>query len=178
ALGGGRRGGGVVALRPAQLDVDRGGVDQVVAMGAARHRLEHRRAVEMAHPQAGEIGDHRRRGGEAEAGMQLYPVRGQREVAPGEELLPGGPEQAVGVVLHRCSSVLRRGTRPGRRWNVWLRGPGNNPGEGCRTPGVSPSRSTVEVRGPGSTPLLDTAGAGTEAGLAASGAPADPPPHD
>ena len=125
-------GEGVVAHRPAQLDVDRGVVDHVVAVGAARHRLEHRRGVEVAHPQARQVRHHRRGGGEAEAGVQLHPVGRQRAGCSGRGAAPGWSGREC---RRRAPSVFRRSLgeerAPGRRRNVWLRSPGNNPGRGA-----------------------------------------------
>ena len=55
----------------AQLRIDAGGVDDVIAMGGARARLQQWRGVDMADTQAGEIAH--QRGGivQGETGMKL-----------------------------------------------------------------------------------------------------------
>jgi hypothetical protein len=61
----------------AELGVEHGGIDHVVAVGAALPGAEQRRAVEMADAQAPQVGNERARGGEGEAAVKLEPVGGQ-----------------------------------------------------------------------------------------------------
>ncbi len=64
--------------RPAELVVDPGVVDHVVAMGAPGCRLEHRRRVDVADAERRQVRHHLGGGVEAEFGLELEPVGGER----------------------------------------------------------------------------------------------------
>ena len=73
-----RRRQGAQTFLAAQLGIDAGGVDHVVAVLRARPRRGDRRGVEMADAQPREIGHQGRGIGEGEAAMELQAQRGAR----------------------------------------------------------------------------------------------------
>ena len=68
----------LVAGLAAQLDVEPGVVDHVVAVGAPRRRLEDRRQVDVADAEVGQVVDDLGGVVEREPGVHLEAVRGQR----------------------------------------------------------------------------------------------------
>ncbi len=73
-----RLGQPLVAGLAAQLDVEPGVVDHVVAVGAPRRRLEDGRQVDVAHAEVGQVVDDLGGVVEREPGVHLEAVRGQR----------------------------------------------------------------------------------------------------
>jgi hypothetical protein len=69
-------------------------VDHVVPVRGAGHRLEHRRGIEVADAELGQVRHDRGRVVEREAGVQLDAVGGARWRAPANGL--GAPS------IHRC----------------------------------------------------------------------------
>ncbi len=90
---------------PAQLVTDPAGIDDVVAVGAACRGLQHRRAVEVRHAQAAEVGGATGGGIEVEVLRELHAVgaaqsRSRRQTQPPEGactylFLPAGRRQEV-----------------------------------------------------------------------------------
>ena len=95
-----------VALLAAQLVIDGGRVDHVVAVGAALCRLEHRGEVNVAHAEVRQVPGNGGRVGEIEAGVQLQPVR-----SPPWRPLGLASSGCGGLVVHRYSFYIswRRG---------------------------------------------------------------------
>ena len=58
----------------AELGIEGGMVDDIIAMAAARPRLQERRGIDVAHSQLGEIGGYRFDRRKIEAGIQLQTV--------------------------------------------------------------------------------------------------------
>ena len=80
-----------VVLRRADLGVERAVVDDVVPVRRAGARFEIRRRVDVRDAQRGEIRHERRRVGEAEAGVELQPVRrARRHDSRNQPTLQGG----------------------------------------------------------------------------------------
>ncbi len=93
---------GELGLR-ADLGVERLVVDDVVAVRAAGARAQERRAVDVAHAEAREVGHERGRVAEGELAVQLQAVGGERDarllearraLAPGARLAADGRERA------------------------------------------------------------------------------------
>ncbi len=80
----------------AQLFVDGRGVDDVVAVGAALGRLQHRRQVDVAHAEVSQVARDGGGVGEIEAGVELQPVRRP-------------PRRPLGLVLPGCGSLVVHG---------------------------------------------------------------------
>ena len=60
----------------AELGIEGGGIDDVVAVGAAPAGPQHRRAVEMADAEPAQVGDELADPGQRKAGVELQPVGG------------------------------------------------------------------------------------------------------
>ncbi len=81
-----RRGHPLEPLGAAEVVAEPAVVDDVVAMGAARGGLQHRRAVDVADPERRQVAGAGRHIVEGEAGVQLHPVRrrGPRPASTGD----------------------------------------------------------------------------------------------
>src|SRR6185436_6983579 len=87
----------------ADLRIDLAVVDDVVAVQAARARLEKWRRVDMAHPEPREVRNQSSRVGEAKAFVQLQPVGGDGDAPrsePGRVFGYGPLRHARGEALH------------------------------------------------------------------------------
>ena len=100
----------------ADLPVDEPVVDHVVAVGAARSRLEERRGVDVGHAERVEVVDDARERVEAEVLRQLHAVGRHRRARRGRRRSRRGSRPAVGrSVRHGSGSFLGRLKQSPRR---------------------------------------------------------------